>query len=111
MFGCLANFVLGLIAGLKENIRRVLKPMRWLLMSVLPVVLVAVCMIWFGMGSAQTIFATSLLILTIMYVNTITGIESVDSQILEMDGESIELESVDDDAKARVEELLKRKVL
>ena len=65
-------------------------------------------MIWFGMRSAQTIFATSLLILTIMYVNTITGIESVDSQILEMDGGSIELESVDDDAKARFEELLKR---
>jgi len=36
------------------------------------------------------------------------GIESVDSQILEMDGGSIELESVDDDAKARFEEVLKR---
>nr|QNO57515.1 hypothetical protein PKDJNKLE_00001 [Methanosarcinales archaeon ANME-1 ERB7] len=72
------------------------------------VVLVVVCMIWFGMGSAQTIFAPSLLILTIRYVNTITGIESVDSQILEREGGSIELESVDDDAKARFEELLKR---
>ncbi len=38
------------------------------------------------MGSAQTIFTTSLLILTIMCVNTITGIESVESQILEMEG-------------------------
>ncbi len=43
-------------------------------------------MVWYGMGSAQTIFATSLLILTIMYVNTITGIESLESQILEMEG-------------------------
>ena len=42
-------------------------------------------MIWFGMGSAQTIFATSLLILPIMCVNMITGIVSVDSQILEME--------------------------
>jgi len=65
-------------------------------------------MIWFGMGSAQTRFATSLLILTIMYVNTITGIAPVASQILEMDGGCIELESVDDDAKAGFEELLKR---
>ncbi len=63
-----------------------LEHMRWLLMSVPPVVLVVVCMIWFGMGSAQTIFTTSLLILTIMCVNTITGIESVESQILEMEG-------------------------
>lgn len=86
MFGCLAGFVLGLIAGLKENIRRVLEHMRWLLMSVPPVVLEVVCMIWFGMGSAQTLFATSLLILTIRYVNTITGIEPVASQILEMEG-------------------------
>nr|QNO56047.1 hypothetical protein GMDKCDLI_00026 [Methanosarcinales archaeon ANME-1 ERB7] len=87
---------------------RVLEHMRWLLMSVPPVVLVVVCMIWFGMGSAQTIFATSLLILSIMYVNTITDIVSVESQILEMEGGRIELESVDDDAKARFEELLKR---
>jgi NitT/TauT family transport system permease protein len=84
LFGCLVGFILGLIAGLKQNVRRVLEPMRWLLMSVPPVVLVVVCMIWFGMGSAQTIFATSLLILPIMYVNTIAGIESVESQILEM---------------------------
>ncbi len=57
-----------------------------MLMSVPPVVLEVVCMIWFGMGSAQTIFATSLLILPIMCLNMITGIESVDSQILEMEG-------------------------
>ncbi|VUT26287.1 MAG: hypothetical protein MASP_01423 [Candidatus Methanolliviera sp. GoM_asphalt] len=82
--------------------------MRWLLMSVPPVVLEVVCMIWFSMGSAHTLFATSLLILTIMYVNTITGIEPVALQILEMEGGSIELESEDDDAKARFEELLKR---
>ena len=43
-----------------------------------------------------------------MYVNTITGIAPVASQILEMDGGCIELESVDDDAKAGFEELLKR---
>ncbi len=84
LLGGLVGFVLGLFAGLNENVRRVLEPMRWSLMSMPPVVLVTVSMIWFGMGSAQTIFATALLILPIMYVNTIEGIEAVDSKILEM---------------------------
>ena len=39
-FGCLVGFILGLIIGLKQNVRRVLEPIRWLLMSVPPVVVV-----------------------------------------------------------------------
>ncbi len=84
LLGSLAGFILGLVAGLKPNIGRMFEPVRWSLMSMPPVVLVTVSMIWFGMGSAQTVFATALLILPIMYVNTIEGIEAVDSKILEM---------------------------
>ena len=84
LFGSLVGFGLGLIAGLKQNARRVLEPVRWALMSVPPVILVTVSMIWFGMGSVQTIFVTSLLILPVMYVNTIEGLEAIDPRILEM---------------------------
>jgi NitT/TauT family transport system permease protein len=48
------------------------------------VVLVVVSMIWFGMGSVQTIFVTALLILPIIYVNTTAGIQAIDARILEM---------------------------
>lgn len=82
--GTLAGFALGLLAGLKPTIRSMLEPMRWCLMSVPPVVLVTLGMIWFGMGSIQTIFVTSFLILPIMYVNTTEGIDGLDRSLLEM---------------------------
>ena len=47
-------------------------------------------------------------ILTAKYVEGVNAPAFEESQILEMEGGSIELESVDDDAKARFEELLKR---
>ena len=84
LLGSLAGFVLGLAAGLNKNIRWLLEPFRWSLMTMPPVVLVVVSMIWFGMGSIQTIFVTALLILPIIYVNTIEGIKAVDASILEM---------------------------
>ncbi|HIP82591.1 MAG TPA: ABC transporter permease subunit [Desulfocapsa sulfexigens] len=83
-FGSLAGFLLGLAAGLKTSVKWLLEPFRWSLMTMPPVVLVVVSMIWFGMGSVQTIFVTALLILPIIYVNTIAGIEAVDLKILEM---------------------------
>lgn len=82
--GALTGFGLGLLAGLKPIIKSILEPMRWALMSVPPVVLVTIGMIWFGMGSIQTIFVTSLLIIPIMYVNTIEGVDGVDKTLLEM---------------------------
>jgi NitT/TauT family transport system permease protein len=58
--------------------------MRWALMGVPPVVVVTISMIWFGIGGVQTIFVAAILILPIMYVNTVEGIEAIDSRILEM---------------------------
>ena len=84
LFGSLVGFVLGLVAGLNKKMRWLFEPFRWSLMTMPPVVLVVVSMIWFGMGSIQTIFVTALLIIPIIYVNTIEGIEAVDASILEM---------------------------
>ena len=84
LFGSLVGFGLGLVAGLNKKMRWLFEPFRWSLMTMPPVVLVVVSMIWFGMGSIQTIFVTALLIIPIIYVNTIEGIEAVDANILEM---------------------------
>ncbi|PIE69594.1 MAG: ABC transporter permease [Deltaproteobacteria bacterium] len=83
-FGSVVGLVFGLVAGLKREIRWVFEPFRWVLMTIPPAVLVVVSMIWFGMGSVQTIFVTSLLILPIIYVNTLAGIDAVDQQLVEM---------------------------
>ncbi|PID96593.1 MAG: ABC transporter permease [Actinomycetales bacterium] len=84
LLGCLIGVGLGLFAGVKPNVRLTLEPMRWALMGVPPVVVVTISMIWFGIGGVQTIFVAAILILPIMYVNTIEGIEAVDPRILEM---------------------------
>lgn len=82
--GSVIGIVLGVIAGLKKNIRLILEPSRWAFISMPPVVLVMISMIIFGMGSLQTIFVTTVLIIPIMYVNTIEGIDSIDIKLLEM---------------------------
>ncbi|PID77826.1 MAG: ABC transporter permease [Deltaproteobacteria bacterium] len=85
-FGSLTGFIFGLAAGLNEAVRWMLEPFRWILMTVPPAVLVVVSMIWFGMGSVQTIFVTGLLIMPIIYVNTVAGIDAVDQHLVEMAG-------------------------
>jgi len=84
LFGSLGGFVLGVCAGLKPQIKWLLEPFRWTLMTMPPAILVIISMIWFGMGTIQTVFVTALLIAPIIYINTISGIETIDSQILEM---------------------------
>ncbi len=84
LLGSGSGFAIGLIAGLEQRIRRLFEPLRWAIMSTPPVVMVTVGMIWFGMGAAQTIFVTAILIVPIMYVNTIEGIEAVDRKLVEM---------------------------
>jgi NitT/TauT family transport system permease protein len=83
-WGGLAGFILGLLAGIKEDIKNLLEPMRWALMSVPPIVVVVLAMLWFGMGSTMVVFISGLIILPVVYVNTVKGIEMVDKGLLEM---------------------------
>ncbi len=82
--GAVGGFVLGVIAGLFKKIRYLLEPLRWLLMSIPPVILVVLAMLWFGMGSVMTIFIISLVTAPTVYINTYKGIDMVDEEIIEM---------------------------
>ncbi|SFP05795.1 NitT/TauT family transport system permease protein [Cohaesibacter marisflavi] len=82
--GALMGLVLGIWAGFEERVKWLLEPLNWILMTLPPVVLVMVSMIWFGMGSLQTIFVTSLLIFPLIYANTIAGIKAIDEGLIEM---------------------------
>lgn len=83
-WGGLAGFILGLLAGIKEDIKNLLEPMRWSLMSVPPIVAVVIAMLWFGMGSTMVVFVSGIILSPIVYVNTVKGMEMVDKGLLEM---------------------------
>ncbi|HFQ9247434.1 TPA: ABC transporter permease [Pseudomonas aeruginosa] len=78
------GFSLGLLAGLDARIRGLLEPLRWLLMSTPPVVVVVLAMMWFGMGSAMVIFMTTLVLAPGVYVNIVRGMALLDPQLLAM---------------------------
>ena len=84
VIGGTVGFILGIIAGLNEDIKNLLEPLRWMIMSISPVIVVVMAMLWFGMGTKMVIFIAALLLSPIVYVNTIKGIEMVDEEIIEM---------------------------
>jgi NitT/TauT family transport system permease protein len=84
LLGGLACFVLGIFAGLNEKFKHLMEPTRWLVMSISPVIVVVIAMLWFGMGTKMVISISSFLLAPIVYVNTMKGIEMVDERIVEM---------------------------
>jgi len=83
-FATAFGIVLGIMAGLQKRVKWLLEPLSWVLMSIPPVVLVMVAMLWFGMGGVQTIFVATIIIFPLIYANTVAGIESVDADLIEM---------------------------
>lgn len=81
---CFIGFSLGVIAGRKMWVRDFLAPTRWLLMSVPPVIVVLLAMLWFGMGSSMVIFITVILLTPTVYINTQKNIAQIDPQWLEL---------------------------
>jgi len=84
LVGCFIGFILGVIAGLNRFVKDVLEPLVWALMSIPPVIVTMLAMLWFGMGSAMVNFIASLLLSPFVYVNTLKGMEMIDTCILEM---------------------------
>ena len=84
LIGGFVGFILGVFAGLNENIKQLFEPMRWMVMSISPVIVVGIAMMWFGMGSQMVISIAAFLLSPIVYVNTMKGIEMVDDKLIEM---------------------------
>ncbi len=84
LLGGTVGFVLGVFAGLNENVKNLLEPTRWMIMSISPVIVVSIAMMWFGMGTEMVVAIAAFLLSPIVYVNTIKGIEMVDEKIVEM---------------------------
>ncbi len=84
LLGSGIGFLSGFFAGLNKNIETFLEPMRWVVMSISPVIVVGIAMLVFGMGTQMVVFISSLLLSPIVYVNTIKGIQMVDDKVIEM---------------------------
>ncbi len=82
--GFTAGFSLGLIAGFNRDLRDILEPLRWMVMSISPVIVVVLAMLWFGMGTPMVVFIAAVLLAPIVYVNTVKGLEMVNEQLVEM---------------------------
>ena len=84
LLGGTIGFIFGIIAGLNENIKNLFEPLRWMVMSISPIIVVGIAMMWFGMGTEMVVFIAAFLLSPIVYVNTIKGIEMIDEKIIEM---------------------------
>ncbi|PHR85224.1 MAG: ABC transporter permease [Colwellia sp.] len=81
---CSIGFTLGLIAGRHAWLKFYLAPFRWLLMSIPPVIIVLLAMLWFGMGSTMVVFITVLLLTPTIYINTQKSVEQIDNHWFEL---------------------------
>lgn len=84
---CLAialGFSLGVLSGRFVWLKHYLEPLRWVLMSVPPVVVVLLAMLWFGLGDTMVVFIVVLLLSPTIYVNIQKGVEQIDPKWLEL---------------------------
>jgi NitT/TauT family transport system permease protein len=82
--GSLVGFFLGILAGIYDDVKHFLELFIWILMSVPPVVVTVLAMLWFGMGSTMVIFIASLMLIPFVYINVIKGMELIDENLTEM---------------------------
>ena len=75
---------IALIAFTKPYIEVILEPFRWVLMSISPVVVVIFAMLWFGLGSAMVVFLVSILLIPVVYVNTLENLKAIDKEFIEV---------------------------
>ncbi len=84
LLGATIGFGLGLAAGRRPKLKFFLEPFRWFLMSIPPVIVVLLAMLWFGMGTEMVIFIVVALLAPTVYINTLKGIEMIDPKWLEL---------------------------
>lgn len=69
---------LGFLAGFYAPIAALLAPLRWLLMSIPPVVMVILAMFWLGLGETMVIGVAIALLTPAIYVHTANAIRMLD---------------------------------
>lgn len=81
--GSAAGIVLALLAGERKLLREILAPLVTVLKSVPVASFIILALIWFGAGTLS-FFISFIVVLPILYLNTLQGMESLDPKLAEM---------------------------
>lgn len=73
---------LGFLVGLNKSIRFYLMPIISLLKPIPPIAWIPITILWFGLGNGPSYFITMIASFFPIFFNTVTGIEDMDSQYL-----------------------------
>ena len=80
----LAGTILGIFAGLIPWFRRFIAPTIAAFQGIPPIGWIVIALLWFGNGSGTSIFTVAVATLPIIFISTVDGIITTDSQLLEM---------------------------
>ena len=84
--GAGVGLILGVLAGLEPRLRSFLEPLRWVGMTMPAIIIIALAMLWFGLGDFTVIFMVAAIVVPTMYVNTVAGVLALDRRLVEMGG-------------------------
>lgn len=79
-----AGILLAIPAAFDRRMEQLLEPLRWLCMTVPPIVVVVVLMYSLGMGTRMIVTFGTLILWPIMYINVLKGCAAIDADLLEM---------------------------
>ena len=82
--GGAVGLTLGIAAGLCPPLRWILEPLRWVSMSIPPITVVVVALLWLGMGTPLVVTFAAIMLAPIVYVNTVKGFDLIDNSLVEM---------------------------
>lgn len=82
--GAFLGWIVGMSAGLAPRLRSFLEPLRWVGMTVPAVIIAVLAMLWFGLGDFTVIFVVAVIVAPSMYVNTVSGVLSLDPRLVEL---------------------------
>jgi len=83
-FGTLFGIILGILASFSSWVNALIKPVKNLLMTIPPIAIVILALIWFGEGTLFTTIIVSALIFPLIYESTVNAVKAVDQDLLEM---------------------------
>jgi NitT/TauT family transport system permease protein len=84
LIGASTGIIFGVLAGLSSPMKYMLAPIRWVVTTIPPIMLIMLGMIIFANDEQQCIFVMIVVVSPILYINTLEGLESIDRKLVEV---------------------------